>query len=209
MRHECTRQTSTHSVKQCAGKGKRHTRTTKKYHPRSKKDRAKKKTRRPKNYGWSRKPKPKRKLQSQSATPRYTNVLHGNVLRGRQTPARNSPLQRRLARTGGTRDLRAERARKLQQPVPVSFDNHRNMIGVTTKYAFAPGLTTSMTHPTGCPRAAVLNLESANQLPMTIPVQVPGRFTMMIRVGHTPLPEQDCITIPGTALVLQVERILA
>ena len=196
-------------MKQCTGKGKRHARTTKKNHPGSKKNRVKKKPRRPKNYGWSRKPKPKRKTQSQSATPRYTNVLHGNVLRGRQTPARNSPLQRRLARTGGTRDLHAERARKLQQPVPVSFDNHQNMIGVTTKYAFAPGLTTSMTHPTGCPRAAVLNLESANQLPMTIPVQVPGRFTMMIRVGHTPLPEQDCITIPGTALVLQVERVLA
>ena len=55
----------------------------------------------------------------------------------------------------------------------------------------------------------MLNQESANQLPMTIPVQVPGLFTMMMRVGHTPLPGQDCITIPGTALVLQVERIMA
>ena len=97
MRHECARQPSNcppgiHSAKQCTRKGKRHSRVTKKSHPGSKKNRVKKKTRRPKNYGWSRKPKPKRKTQSQRATPMYTNVLHGDVSRGRQAPAQKSPL---------------------------------------------------------------------------------------------------------------------
>ena len=176
------------------------TSTKGKNHPRSKKAR-----RRPKNNHWTR--KPKRKSAPPRAKHNYKNVIHGDVLCGRQVPIHETPVQRRLARTGGVRDLRAERVRKLQQPTPVTFDRDGDMIGVKTKYAFAPGLTTTMTHREGCPRAAIGAPSPPSTLPMHISVLVPGRFTLVLRVGHSPIPGRDCITIAGTALVLQVERV--
>ena len=70
----------------------------------------------------------------------YVNELEGEVLRDRQTSVQPSHLQKRLARTGGTRDLWGERARMLQQPEPITFSRHDPMMGVKTKYAFTPGV---------------------------------------------------------------------
>ena len=81
-------------------------------------------------------------------------------------------------------------------------------MGVKTKYAFAPGLTTTMTHPEGCPRAAVSSLPPASTLPVVIPVPVSGRFTLMVRVGHVPLPGRGSLVVPGTALILQIDQVL-
>ena len=65
-----------------------------------------------------------------------------------------------------------------------------------------------MTHREGCPRAAVSSLPPDSPLPVVVPVHVPGRFTLMMRVGRMPLPGKVCIVIPGTALVLQVDQVL-
>lgn len=209
------RQTGTHTAAVCASapartkkasaptrtkKGSHLTSTKGKNHPRSKKSR-----RRPKNNHWSK--KPKRKSAPPPAEHNYENVVHGDVLCGKQVPIHATPVQRRLARTGGVRDLRAERVKKLQRPTPVTFDLTGDMIGVKTKYAFAPGLTTTMTHREGCPRAAIGAPSPPSTLPVHVSVPVPGRFTIVLRVGHSPIPGHDCLTIPGTALVLQVERV--
>jgi hypothetical protein len=149
-------------------KGKHHPRSKSKNHSRHKKGRRKKKSQR-KNFGWSKKAKPRQRREPQPAGHEYENELNGEVLRDRQTPTQESHLQKRLARTGGTRDLRGERARSLQQPEPVTFDQHGAMMGVKTKYAFAPGLTTTVTHREGCPRAAVSSLPPASTLPVVVP----------------------------------------
>ena len=159
-----------------------------------------------KGHGWSK--KPKRQSHKPLYTP-YQNTVYGDVLHHQEREPRPLPEHKRLARTGGVVDLEARDARRMQPPEAyIRFDKGGASIGVRTKYSFAPGLTTTMMpHPDGCPKAAISEREPEGNLPVVVPLCVPGRFTIMMRIAEQPLPGRGTILIPGTSLVMQVERV--
>ena len=66
--------------------------------------------------------------------------------------------------------------------------------------------------PTRCPKSAYTPLpRKTNQLvlPIVVPVQIPNLCIVMVRVGTVPVGGKGALMIPGTNLVMQVERVIA
>ena len=169
------------------------------------------------------------------------NTLHGEVIHNnRRThgePAKDHT--RRLARTGGTKEVqpkdkvKPKKGRQKQTAVTRTGGSRRKRsttrkrvngkegVVVRLKMEYAPGystvrpVTNAHGEPILCPKAAFSQPPSRQhiprqpKIPIVVPVQVPNLCTIMVRIGSTQIPGKGSITIPGTKLVMQVERVIA